>query len=60
MLTKAEALGIVRWAYGPELAESLAHRLPDWIDLDNAANVELLFRLGLSQDRLFSALGGEP
>jgi hypothetical protein len=58
-LTKDEALGIVRRAYGPEVAESLADRLPDRIDLDKPADAELLFRLGISRDRLFSALGGE-
>jgi hypothetical protein len=59
VITKTHALRIIRRAYGPDHAESLAERLPDRIDLDNAADTELLFELGLTRDRLFSALGGE-
>jgi hypothetical protein len=58
-LTKAEALAIVRRAYGPDVAESIAGQLPDRIDPDNDADMELLFRLGLTRDRLADALGGE-
>jgi hypothetical protein len=59
LLTKTEALTIIRRAYGPAHAASLADRLPDRIDLDDEADVELLFELGLTRDGLFSALGGE-
>jgi hypothetical protein len=59
VITKTHALRIIRRAYGPDFAESVAERLPDRIDLDNPADAEALFRLGLSRDRLFNALGGE-
>jgi hypothetical protein len=59
VLTKTDALRIISRAYGPVQAESLADGLPDRIDLDNEADIELLFDLGLTRDRLFSALGGE-
>jgi hypothetical protein len=59
LLTKAEALSIIRRAYGPSHAESLADRMPDQIDLDDEADVTLLFDLGLTRDGLFGALGGE-
>jgi hypothetical protein len=59
VITKTHALRVIRRAYGPDYAESVADRLPDRIDLDNAADAEVLFRLGLTRDRLFSALGGE-
>ena len=59
VITKAHALQVIRRAYGPEHAESLAERLPDRIDLDNAADTKLLFELGLTRDRLFSELGAE-
>jgi hypothetical protein len=59
IITKAHALQVLRRAYGAERAESLAAGLPDQFDLDNAADAELLFQLGLSPDRLASALGGE-
>ena len=58
-ITKADALSIIRRAYGPLRAESLADRLPDRIDVDNEADIELLFELGLSRDGLFDALGGD-
>jgi hypothetical protein len=58
-ITKARALQVVRRAYGPDRAESLAGRLPDWIDLDNAAHVRLLSELGLTPDGLFNELGAE-
>ena len=41
-ITKADALSIIRRAYGPLQAESLADRLPDRIDFDNEADIELL------------------
>jgi hypothetical protein len=59
VLTKTEALSIIRRAYGPIEAESLAARLPDRIDLDSEADLALLFTLGLTRDRLFAAFGGE-
>jgi hypothetical protein len=59
ILTKIQALGIIRRAYGSDVAKSLAGRLPDRIDLDDAADAELLFRLGLTRDRLVNALGSE-
>jgi hypothetical protein len=59
VLTKPQALAIVRRAYGPDVAESLARRLPDRIDIDNPADADLLFRLGLTRDRLMNALGAE-
>lgn len=57
--TKPEALGIIRRAFGPDVAEALAGGLPDRIDLDDPADAALLFRLGLSRDRLLDALGAE-
>ena len=59
VLTRAQALAILRRAYGPEIVESLAGDLPDSIDLEDAADIELLSRLGISRDRLVNALGGE-
>ena len=59
VIAKEEALNVIRRAYGPEHAESLAARLPDRIDLDDAADARLLFELGLTRDRLIDALGGE-
>jgi hypothetical protein len=59
VLTKIQALRVIRRAYGPDVAQSLANRLPDRIDLDDAAHAELLSRLGITRDRLFNALGGE-
>ena len=57
--TKPQALGIIRRAFGPDVAMSLADRLPDRIDPDDAADAELLFELGLSRGRLLDALGGD-
>jgi hypothetical protein len=59
ILTKAEALAIVRRAYGPDVADSIAGQLPDRIDPDNDADAELLVTLGLTRDGLADALGGE-
>jgi hypothetical protein len=59
ILTKAQALGVIRRAYGPDRAESLAERLPDRIDLKDPADHELLVRLGVTRERLFEALGAE-
>jgi hypothetical protein len=57
--TKAEALAIIRRAYGPEVADSIAGQLPDQIDPDNDADADLLGRLGVSREGLVDALGGE-
>ncbi|MEU4602477.1 hypothetical protein EV652_1037 [Kribbella steppae] len=57
--TKAEALAIIRRAYGPDLADSIAGQLPDQIDPDNEADADLLFRLGVTREGLVDALGGE-
>jgi hypothetical protein len=59
VLTKNHVLTVARRAYGADFAESVAERLPDRIDLDNAADRRLMFELGLTRDRLFDALGGE-
>lgn len=57
--TKAEALAIIRRAYGPDVAESVAGRLPDQIDPESDADAELLSRLGITREGLANALGGE-
>jgi hypothetical protein len=59
VLTKAEALAIIRRAYGPDLAESIEDRLPEQIDPDDDADAEFLATLGLTRDGLANALGGE-
>jgi len=59
VLTRVEVLRVVRRAYGSDHADSLADRLPDQVDLDDAADTRLLFELGLTPDRLSSALGVE-
>ncbi len=59
VITKTEALRVIRRAYGADHAESLAERLPEQIDLDDAGDTALLFELGLTPDRLVSALGVE-
>ena len=59
VITRADALRLIGRVYGPLRAESLADRLPERIDVDNEADMELLFELGLTRDGLFDALGGE-
>lgn len=59
ILTKTQALGVIRRAYGPDRAEFMAEHLPEEIDFENPADHELLFRLGLTRERLFEALGAE-
>jgi hypothetical protein len=59
ILTKNQALGVIRRAYGPDRAEALAARLPEQVDLENLADRKLLFQLGLTRERLFQALGAE-
>jgi hypothetical protein len=58
-LKKTQALSVIRRALGPDMAETLADRLPERIDLDDPADRERLFRLGLTRERLFEALGAE-
>ena len=59
VITKTEALMIIRRAYGPDHAEAVADRLPDRLDLDSEADNQILLELGLTRGGLFSALGGE-
>lgn len=59
VMTKAHVLAVVRRAYGPDFARSVADRLPERTDLDDAADIRMLSELGLTPDRLFDALGGE-
>jgi hypothetical protein len=59
IFTKTHVLTIARRAYGADYAETLTERLPERLDLDNDADTELLFQLGLTPDRLASALGAE-
>jgi hypothetical protein len=59
VLTKTQALGVIRRAYGQDRAESLAEHLPDHIDTENPTDHELLSRLGLTREQLFEALGAE-
>jgi hypothetical protein len=59
VLTRNQALGVIRRAYGPDRAESVAERLPAQIDTEDPADHELLFELGLTRERLFEALGAE-
>jgi hypothetical protein len=59
VITKAQALRVIRRAYGEAQAEAVAERLPDRIDLDDAAVARVLSELGLTRDRLVDALGAE-
>jgi|1186.fasta_scaffold1034532_2 hypothetical protein len=59
VLTRNQALGVIRRAYGPDRAESLAERLPAQIDTEDPADHKLLFELGLTRERLVEALGAE-
>ena len=52
-------MAIIRRAYGPDVAESVAGKLPDRIDPDDDADAALLGQLGLTRDGLADALGGE-
>jgi hypothetical protein len=58
-ITKAEAVVIIRRAYGPDFAEAVADKLPESFDPENDADAAMLTSLGLTPDRLASALGGE-
>lgn len=57
-IAKARALEIIRRAYGPDVAASLADRLPESVDLENTADLALLSRLGINRERLIDELGG--
>lgn len=59
ILTRTQALSIIRRAYGPDVAQSMAKHLPERIDLDDAADAALLLRLGVTRDGLVNALGAE-
>jgi hypothetical protein len=59
VLTKAEALAIIRRAYGPDFAQSVEDRLPDQIDPEDDADAAFLATLGLTRDGLANAMGGE-
>jgi len=58
-ITKIHILTVARRAYGHDYAKSIAPRLPDKADFDNAQDRQLLFELGLTPDRLFDAFGAE-
>ena len=58
ILTKNQALGVIRRAYGSDRAELLADHLPERV-ISKSADRELLAQLGLTRERLFQALGAE-
>jgi hypothetical protein len=59
VITKTQALKVIRSAYGPDHADSVAERLPDRIDLNNPADTRLLADLGVTPDGLYEAFGAE-
>jgi hypothetical protein len=59
IITKIHALAVARRVFGHDYAESIASRLPDKVDFDNAKDRKLLFDLGLTPDSLSDALGAE-
>jgi hypothetical protein len=59
VITKIHALAVARRVFGHDYAESIAPRLPDKVDFDNAKDRKLLFDLGLTPDSLADALGAE-
>jgi hypothetical protein len=59
VITKNHALNVIRRAFGPEFAESIAGSVPDRINLDDPADTKVLADLGVTRDRLLDALGGE-
>ena len=59
VITKTHALNVIRRAYGPDYAESIKDQLPDRLDMQNPGDTAILYKLGLTPDRLISALGGE-
>ncbi|MBM2620070.1 hypothetical protein JIG36_31610 [Actinoplanes sp. LDG1-06] len=59
VVTRTHALNVIRRAYGPDFAESVRDKLPDRLDLENPRDTKVLYDLGLTPDRLISALGAE-
>ncbi|GIF47457.1 hypothetical protein DFJ67_6938 [Asanoa ferruginea] len=59
VITKNHALNVIRRAFGPDFAESIAGSLPSQINLDDPADTKVLADLGVTRDRLLDALGGE-
>jgi hypothetical protein len=59
VISKDDALRVIRRAFGPDHAASLAERLPERIDLDNPTDVRKMSELGVTRDRMFDALGAE-
>jgi hypothetical protein len=59
VLSKAEALAIIRRSYGPDFAQQVEDRLPDHLDPEDSADIETLFRLGITREGLLEALGGD-
>ena len=59
VITKTHALTVIRRAFGPDYAESVKDKLPDKIDLEDPADTAVLYKLGLTPDRLINALGAE-
>jgi hypothetical protein len=57
VIAKIQALQMIRRAYGPDVAASLANTLPDQVDLDDARQAEPLSHVGVTLERLFNALG---
>ncbi|MFF5290093.1 hypothetical protein [Paractinoplanes globisporus] len=57
VISREHALNVVRRVYGPEHAERVAPELPERIDLENPADTNLLYKLGLTPDGLYNALG---
>ena len=59
VITKSHALYVLRRVYGPDHADALVEQLPEQFDPENPADAALLFKLGLTPERLSDALGGE-
>ena len=59
VITKTHALNVIRRVYGPTHAEAVAEHLPERIDLENPADTNVLYKLGITPDGLFNSLGGE-
>jgi hypothetical protein len=59
--SRAEFHKVLRRAgYSTTQAESVLRDLPDPIDFDRDRDREILFRRGISLDRLIDAMGGSP
>jgi hypothetical protein len=59
VITKTHMINVLHRAYGPDYVESVRDQLPDHLDLDKPEDAAVLYKLGLTPDRLISALGGE-